>query len=159
MNKKINPVIAILIIIAFSCLMAFIIWDKYVSSPWDLVSENLIINNNVENNKAKLKIEIIKEGTGDTAVNGNKVSVHYTGKFTNGTKFDSSVDRGEPLSFTLGAGQMIRGWDEGILGMKVGEKRKLTIPPDLAYGVNGYGPIPPNSTLIFEIELLGIASK
>lgn len=105
-----------------------------------------------------MKIEILKEGTEVEAKKGDTVSVHYTGTLENGTKFDSSLDRGTPFSFTLGAGQVIRGWDLGVLGMKVGEKRKLTIPSGLAYGETGTpgGPIPPNATLIFEVELLGI---
>ncbi len=103
-----------------------------------------------------LKIETIKEGTGQAAKNGDTVSVHYVGTLQDGTKFDSSIDRGEPFAFILGAGKVIQGWDRGILGMKVGEKRKLTIPPDLAYGPNDYGPIPGSSTLIFEVDLLGI---
>ena len=103
-----------------------------------------------------MKIEILKEGTAKPAKNGDTVSVHYVGTLENGTKFDSSVDRGTPFSFTLGIGQVIKGWDLGVVGMKVGEKRKLTIPPDLAYGATGAGTIPPNATLIFEVELLDI---
>ncbi len=105
-----------------------------------------------------MKIEVLKEGTGESSKNGARVTVHYVGTLENGTKFDSSIDRGTPFSFALGAGQVIRGWDLGVLGMKVGEKRKLTIPSNLAYGETGTpgGPIPPNATLIFEVELLGI---
>ncbi|MBI2038357.1 MAG: FKBP-type peptidyl-prolyl cis-trans isomerase [Candidatus Nealsonbacteria bacterium] len=104
-----------------------------------------------------MKTEILKEGTGQVAKSGDKVSVHYTGWLENGTKFDSSVDRGQPFEFTLSAGQVIQGWDLGVAGMKVGEKRKLTIPADLGYGAQGAGGvIPPNATLIFEVELLDI---
>jgi FKBP-type peptidyl-prolyl cis-trans isomerase len=107
--------------------------------------------------EADLKIENIKEGTGAEAVNGKQVSVHYTGTLTDGKKFDSSVDRGQPFKFVLGAGQVIRGWDLGVAGMKVGGKRKLTIPPQLGYGERGAGGvIPPNATLIFEVELLEV---
>jgi len=107
-----------------------------------------------------VKIEILKEGTGTEVKNGDTVYVHYTGMLVNGTKFDSSVDRGIPFEFTLGAGQVIKGWDIGVKGMKVGEKRKLTIPSDLAYGSRGAGgAIPPNATLIFEVELLGISAE
>lgn len=96
-------------------------------------------------------------GTGEAAVAGKNVSVHYTGWLESGKKFDSSVDRGQPFSFPLGAGRVIKGWDEGVQGMKVGGKRKLTIPSDLGYGSRGAGGvIPPNATLIFDVELLGI---
>jgi FKBP-type peptidyl-prolyl cis-trans isomerase len=105
----------------------------------------------------ELKIEDLQVGTGDEAQKGKTVSVHYTGWLENGTKFDSSHDRRQPFSFPLGAGHVIRGWDEGVAGMKVGGKRKLTIPPDLGYGARGAGGvIPPNATLIFEVELLGV---
>jgi peptidylprolyl isomerase len=104
-----------------------------------------------------LKYWDIKEGTGAAAVKGQIVKVHYTGWLTTGKKFDSSVDAGRPFSFKLGAGNVIKGWDEGVAGMKVGGKRQLRIPPDLAYGDRGYpGVIPPNSTLIFDVELLGM---
>lgn len=96
-------------------------------------------------------------GTGEAAVAGKTVNVHYTGWLENGKKFDSSVDRGQPFSFPLGAGRVIKGWDEGVQGMKVGGKRKLTISSDLGYGSRGTGGvIPPNATLIFDVELLGI---
>lgn len=96
-------------------------------------------------------------GTGDVAVAGKTTTVHYTGWLTNGQKFDSSVDRGQPFSFPLGAGRVIKGWDEGVQGMKVGGKRKLTIPSELGYGSRGAGgAIPPNATLVFDVELLGV---
>ncbi|HVW24392.1 MAG TPA: FKBP-type peptidyl-prolyl cis-trans isomerase [Polyangiaceae bacterium] len=106
---------------------------------------------------AELSIVSIKEGTGAEAVSGKTVSVHYVGTLTDGSKFDSSRDRGEPFNFRLGAGQVIRGWDQGVAGMKVGEIRKLTIPHELAYGERGYPPvIPARATLVFEVELLAV---
>ena len=99
----------------------------------------------------------IKQGTGPVAETGHNVKVDYTGWLTNGKKFDSSVGSGKPFEFKLGAGQVIKGWDEGVAGMKVGGKRQLKIPPDLAYGANGYPPvIPANSTLIFDVTLRGV---
>jgi FKBP-type peptidyl-prolyl cis-trans isomerase len=104
-----------------------------------------------------LKYVDMKVGDGQLAETGMTAQVHYTGWLTDGTKFDSSVDRGQPFSFKLGAGQVIRGWDEGVKGMRVGGKRKLTIPPDLGYGAAGAGGvIPPNATLVFDVELLGL---
>ncbi len=104
----------------------------------------------------QLKIEDLKVGTGSIAKTGDKVTVHYVGTLTNGTKFDSSRDRGLPFTFTLGAGEVIKGWDQGVVGMKVGGLRRLTIPASLGYGATGQGPIPPNATLIFEVELLSV---
>ncbi|MGE0615181.1 MAG: FKBP-type peptidyl-prolyl cis-trans isomerase [Bacteriovoracia bacterium] len=107
--------------------------------------------------KPSLKSEDLKVGDGAEAAAGKSVKVHYTGWLTNGTKFDSSLDRGVPFEFPLGEGRVIPGWDKGVAGMKVGGKRKLTIPPDMAYGERGAGgAIPPNSTLVFEVELLEV---
>jgi|SRR5579862_5623624 FKBP-type peptidyl-prolyl cis-trans isomerase len=100
----------------------------------------------------------IVAGTGATATPGSMVKVHYSGFLTSGQKFDSSRDRGEPFSFPLGGGQVIKGWDEGVAGMKVGGQRQLKIPPDLGYGATGAGGvIPPNATLIFDVELLDVS--
>ncbi len=106
-----------------------------------------------------LVIEDLVVGTGATAAVGDTATVHYIGTLTNGTKFDSSYDVNQPYTFLVGAGRVIAGWDQGVPGMKVGGKRRLTIPPDLAYGSRGQGVIPPNATLVFEIDLLAIAGK
>ena len=119
-------------------------------------TEKMIPVEGSEANATDLKIETIKEGDGQREVkSGDAISVHYVGTLTDGTKFDSSIDRGVPLTFTVGASQVIKGWEQGVPGMKVGEKRILTIPASLAYGSRGVGEIiPPNSTLIFEVELI-----
>jgi len=105
----------------------------------------------------ELQIETLKPGGGAEAKSGNNVTVHYVGTLIDGKKFDSSRDRGKGFSFALGKGKVIKGWDQGVAGMKIGEVRKLTIPPDLAYGARGFPPvIPPDSTLVFEVELLSV---
>ena len=105
-----------------------------------------------------LKYMDLKVGDGEIAEAGLTATVHYTGWLTDGTKFDSSVDANKPFQFQIGAGRVIRGWDEGVKGMRIGGKRHLTIPPDMGYGANGYPPaIPPNATLVFDVELLGLA--
>jgi FKBP-type peptidyl-prolyl cis-trans isomerase len=112
---------------------------------------------NTRTTASGLKIEDLVLGTGAEAKAGDLVTVNYTGTLVSGEKFDSSVDRNEPFHFTLGAGQVIKGWDEGVAGMKVGGKRLLTIPPELGYGERGAGNvIPPNAVLIFSVELLGV---
>lgn len=125
-----------------------------------IVSQNVTITpttSAMNDNVTELKIEDLVKGTGAEAKSGNFVTVNYKGTLVDGTKFDSSYDRGEPFSFNLGSGQVIKGWDLGVLGMKVGGKRKLTIPSDLGYGTRGAGNlIPPNSTLVFEVELLKV---
>ncbi len=126
--------------------------DKALDLPDELGQ-----NTDMPVDTSELKKEDIKVGTGEEAVAGKLVTVHYSGTLTDGTKFDSSYDRGTPFDFTLGAGEVIQGWDLGVAGMKVGGIRKLTIPPSLGYGEAGAGDvIPPNATLIFEVELLKV---
>jgi len=108
---------------------------------------------------ATITIQDLVVGTGALALAGDTVTVNYVGTLTNGTKFDSSYDTGIPFPFRLGTGQVILGWDQGIPGMRVGGKRHLVIPPSLAYGTQGSGAVPPNATLLFDIELLSIAGK
>lgn len=120
------------------------------------VEENTSTNNQPTANVSGLKIEDLTVGTGAEAVAGKTVTVNYVGTLTDGTKFDSSYDRNQPFKFSLGAGQVIAGWDEGVAGLKVGGKRRLTIPPELGYGNQATGSIPANSTLVFEVELLGV---
>ena len=112
---------------------------------------------NIATTPGGVKIEILKEGKGPLPEKGKTVSVHYTGTLSDGTKFDSSRDRGEPISFPLGTGRVIKGWDEAIAQMKIGTRAKITIPPAMGYGDRGAGGgvIPPNATLIFDVELMG----
>lgn len=151
MNKNITISLAALVIIGI--VGFFVVYNKNQGPQSGKINNSENMTKFVKNG---VQIEILKEGAGIEAKNGDTVAVHYTGVLENGTKFDSSVDRGVPFEFTLGAGQVIKGWDIGVLGMKAGEKRKLTIPSDLAYGSRGAGVIPPNATLIFEVELIGI---
>jgi len=138
-----------------------------VAEPQQLgqTEQNTNMQNTPENTQQTpsvdgVKITILKEGTGAVAKSGDTVAMNYTGTLADGTKFDSNVDpkfnHVQPFVFTIGAGQVIKGWDLGIAGMKIGEKRKLELAPLFAYGASGMGPIPPNATLIFEVELLGI---
>jgi FKBP-type peptidyl-prolyl cis-trans isomerase len=108
---------------------------------------------------SNLVVEDLVVGTGAVAATGDTVTVHYVGTLANGQKFDSSYDRGQPFTFRIGAHQVIAGWEQGIPGMRVGGKRRLTIPPSLGYGGQANGPIPANSTLIFEVDLVGIAGR
>lgn len=135
-----------------SSLMAMIVLTVSIG-----VGGSMAENNQEVTTPSGLKYVDQAVGTGEVAVAGKNVNVHYTGWLENGKKFDSSVDRGQPFSFPLGAGRVIKGWDEGVQGMRVGGKRKLTIPSDLGYGSRGAGGvIPPNATLIFDVELLGV---
>lgn len=123
-------------------------------SPWRNPSGKLV------KTPSGLQYQIFRAGQGVVAKSGQKVRVHYSGRFVDGVPFDSSLDRGEPFEFNLGQGMVIKGWDEGVAGMKVGERRRLTIPPAQAYGELGAGAaIPPNSTLIFDVELLSVGGQ
>jgi len=166
MDTRYYPLLGGILILVVA---GFLFWQNNLIATKNLANsqlasttENLNINsnNNMENQimgSEELNIEVLQQGAGPEAKNNDIVSVHYTGYLTNGQVFDSSIGRGEPFSFTLGAGQVIKGWDQGVLGMKVGEKRKLTIPPDLAYGaVGAEGVIPPNAALVFEVEMIKI---
>ena len=119
---------------------------------------SLFTNNKIDivSQSSQVLKQDITTGLGDEAVVGSRVTVNYVGRFVDGTIFDSSVSRNEPFQFVLGTGQVIKGWDEGIVGMKVGGKRTLSIPAEFGYGANDYGPIPGGSTLIFEVELLKV---
>ena len=134
------------------------VWVKRLGK-WQLVSWQssvLRAKGNLVTTESGLQYEDILVGTGVSPTPGQNVSVHYTGTLENGTKFDSSLDRGQPFQFRIGTGRVIKGWDEGVMTMKVGGKRKLIIPPSLGYGARNMGPIPANSTLIFEVELLAV---
>lgn len=155
MDKNKLFYVALAILLSGSAFFAFLALnsDTYIPKNDDIIEISNLGNNN---DVTDFNIETLVEGTGNGAENGNSVTVHYTGTFTDGTIFDSSIDRGEPFTFTLGEGNVIQGWELGVVGMKVGEKRKLTIPSSLAYGSEDYNGIPGGSTLIFEIELLSI---
>jgi FKBP-type peptidyl-prolyl cis-trans isomerase len=152
MNKILLIVIAVIILILIAVGVYFLIQPKSSTNQNQQTSSSFDIQG--------MKVEILKQGTGEGAKAGDNISVNYVGTFPDGTKFDSSIDRGAPFPYTLGQNQVIQGWELGILGMKVGEKRKLTIPPELAYGAAGRPPIiPQNATLIFEIDMLSINGK
>jgi FKBP-type peptidyl-prolyl cis-trans isomerase len=142
-QKKSNlwPIIALFVALAVT---GFSLWQFWGPSGEEKNSESGL----------KYVDEVV--GSGESPSPGRTVKVHYTGRLENGTKFDSSLDRGRPFEFPIGVGRVIRGWDEGVMTMRVGGKRKLIIPPDLGYGSRDMGKIPPNSTLIFEVELLGV---
>lgn len=131
-------------------------WQATTLNSVLFVAQKLAGGMKVNSTPSGLQYIDIVEGTGESPKTGQQVKVHYTGTLEDGTKFDSSVDRGQPFEFPIGVGRVIKGWDEGVMSMKVGGKRKLVIPAELGYGSRGIGPIPPNSTLIFDVELLGV---
>lgn len=147
----------VLILTIFFGLLALLFFVLNKKSPTQNFSGTIIKEEKSMDTTKELIIEDVTLGTGSEAKEGNFITVNYSGTLLDGTKFDSSYDRGEPFSFTLGAGEVITGWDQGFNGMKVGGKRKLTIPSHLGYGERGAGAlIPPNSTLVFEVELLKV---
>lgn len=148
-NTRIAIVVVVILIIAAS---AFFIWSSRSTKAPQAIGEGNMITT-----ASGLQYEDLLVGEGAQAQPGDTVSVHYTGWLQDGTKFDSSLDRGQPFTFTLGRGEVIKGWDEGVAGMRAGGKRRLVIPPDLGYGSQGAGGvIPPGATLIFEVELVEI---
>ncbi len=159
MNKNQKIILAI-VIIAVIIGAYFLLKDNSDSST-AAISGNMNQDNNQQVPDTfdiqGLNVDVLQRGDGEVAKAGDTVTVNYVGTLENGTKFDSSIDRGQPFEFTLGQNSVIQGWELGVTGMKVGEKRKLTIPPELGYGANGAGGvIPPNATLIFEVDMLGI---
>ena len=169
-NKNVIVLVVLIMLLVFGTILLTgnnkneelhqdeIIFKDNVKENSTIKESNIEKNNQSNEEKMELKIEVLQEGDGEAVTKkGDTISVHYTGTLEDGTKFDSSIDRGEPFLFTIGAGQVIQGWEQGTLDMKVGEKRKLIIPAELGYGSSGAGNlIPPNATIIFDIELMGI---
>lgn len=150
-------IVFFLILIIGGLIYYYGFYKKEAPATQAPVQESEQLSGNITNMEEELIKEVLTPGSGQAAKNGDTVVVHYAGTLLDGKKFDSSLDRGEPFSFVLGSGQVIHGWDQGLLGMRVGDKIKLTIPPGLAYGDRAVGGvIPANSTLVFEIELLEI---
>jgi FKBP-type peptidyl-prolyl cis-trans isomerase len=148
MTRKFIPILSLLVFMIASCSKS----EPAKSGPPE-------VTGTPQKTASGLQYWDVVTGAGQTAVAGKMVQVHYTGWLTDGKKFDSSLDRGQPFQFILGVGQVIRGWDEGVAGMKVGGKRRLRVPPELGYGARGAGAdIPPNATLIFDVELLHVIS-
>jgi len=157
-KDKIKMLVWFLIVLVVIIALVFITINKKDEPTNILVGEEQNMQN--EQQVEGVKITILTEGNGNVAKSGDTVAMNYTGKLADGTVFDSNIDpkfqHVEPFIFVLGTGQVIKGWDIGVAGMKLGEKRLLEIAPEFAYGENGVGPIPPKATLVFEVELLGI---
>ena len=154
MDKKTSIAVAISIIVVLAMVGGAGLVGNFIGSNNNNKEMTQEVNQATTSPQVDQKDLVV--GTGDVAVAGKTVKVHYTGVFADGKKFDSSRDRGVPFEFKLGAGMVIKGWDIGVEGMKVGGKRLLVIPPEFGYGPNDYGPIPGNSTLVFEVELLEV---
>lgn len=159
MKKSLN--IIVFAVLAIIVIVIGVLWNNNISKQNQIAMLNQGIAQKEAQSKImeNFKINDLTVGTGTVAQDGDVVTVNYIGTFDNGTKFDSSYDRHQPFSFTLGSSNVIKGWDLGVLGMKVGGKRELIIPPELGYGSSNYGPIPGNSTLHFVIELLSVSSS
>ncbi|MDD5569165.1 MAG: FKBP-type peptidyl-prolyl cis-trans isomerase [Candidatus Pacebacteria bacterium] len=156
-TRKILTVIAVTAVLIVLGLVVYFFVNPAANPQSPEENNNNNMENQTQSGSQDLKIETLKEGAGEGAKSGDKVTVHYTGTLLDGTKFDSSLDRGAPFSFVLGSGMVIQGWEQGLVGMKAGEERKLTIPAALAYGERGVeGIIPGNATLIFTVDLLKI---
>jgi len=148
----------IVAVLSSICAMPVMAAQEQAGSKGNAAAAKTVISSKTVITASGLKYVDVKVGSGASPVKGKQVKVHYTGTLENGKKFDSSVDRNEPFIFVIGVGQVIAGWDEGIMGMKVGGKRKLIIPAKLGYGARGAGgDIPPNATLLFDVELLDVA--
>ncbi|MBI5044967.1 MAG: FKBP-type peptidyl-prolyl cis-trans isomerase [Candidatus Levybacteria bacterium] len=150
--------------IIFFCGIAFIIYCIgviIVNIPQEKSTKENVSFNSSQNpsDTSKLDIKDEKIGTGSEVLDGDTITVNYVGNLTSGKQFDSSYDRKQPFTFKVGSGEVIKGWDKGVIGMKIGGKRKLTIPPELGYGDKPQGAIPANSTLVFEIELVSVLSQ
>ena len=157
MNKQKGIVVAIAVVVVFLLVGGTALWNNFTNSNNNQSQNQMSQDQNQTQPVApQVQIKDIAVGSGDIAVSGKEVTVNYTGVFSDGKKFDSSLDRGVPFTFKLGSGMVIKGWDIGIEGMKVGGKRILVVPPELGYGSEAYGPIPASSTLIFQVELLGV---
>ena len=153
---KLIGIIAVIIVVGIT-LGYFLIIAQSGTNNQEQASPNEQTNMNVlPTNNPAFKVQDVVVGEGKEVKSGDTVVMHYTGTLEDGTKFDSSVDRGKPYETQIGVGRVIKGWDEGVPGMKVGGKRKLTIPADMGYGATGQGSIPPNATLLFDVELLKI---
>lgn len=160
MNKRyliIGSIFIVIIALVIASINLFFKRDEKMDNSINSSANNASVQGTSSSSRSDgLIISDITVGTGKEAKTGDTVKMHYLGTLEDGTKFDSSYDRGQPFTTQIGVGQVIKGWDEGVPGMKVGGKRKLTIPYQLAYGEQGYGPIPPKATLIFEMELVDI---
>ena len=155
--SKRNKIITLVVLLALILAGAIYIFTSSNSRSVPPATTNIADVAGAVSTPTGLKYVDLVEGTGESPQAGRRVTVHYTGRLTNGTKFDSSVDSGKPYEFVIGTGRVIKGWDEGIMTMKVGGKRKLIVPPALGYGAMGNPPdIPGNATLVFEVELLGV---